>query len=172
MGDELGQIERAIREATGLKLREDLLSHLGPTWSVFPVPSADRGHDDRDKVDWTAYVLLASVKDPEAFGKLLDSLATRVNQSLRDAEKANDKEGPGNKEPEPAMLMLERLPAPDRGFRLTSPARLVFWLNDELQPTILVGKSYVAFAPNLDRGRAKPWPPSDKAGATGGPPAS
>ena len=43
--------------------------------------------------------------------------------------------------------------APDRGYQLTSPARLVPWLNDNLKPTILVGKSSVALASNLERAR-------------------
>ena len=49
------------------------------------------------------------------------------------------------------MLALERLPGAAPGYRLTSPSRLVFWLNDDVQPTILVGKSYVALAVNAER---------------------
>ncbi len=83
--------------------------------------------------------------------KVLDDLASRANQYLRDREKTNDGPARGGREADPPMLALEKLPAPSRGYRLTSPAHLVFWLNDDVQPTVLVGKSHVALAINPER---------------------
>jgi hypothetical protein len=165
---EFGQWERALRDATGLRLREDLLNHLGPSWSLFRLPSMDRNGRDEDELDPTEFALLAGVRDPEAFAKVLDSIASRVNQYFRDAEKRNDKQQ-GNRDVDPPVLALEPLKAPDRGYQLTSPARLVPWLGNEVRPTILVGKSFIAYASNLERARealaaespaAGPWRPA------------
>jgi hypothetical protein len=150
---EMGQLERAFLEATGLRVREDLFNHLGPTWSLVRLPPTDRNRNAEDDLDPTEFALLAGVRDAEAFCKVLDSVASRINQHLREAEKGNDEEQQGKNEVDPPILALDRLPAPDRGYRLTSPARLVPWLSDEVQPTILVGKSFVACASNLDRAR-------------------
>ena len=155
VGGEIDQVEKIIRDTTGLRLREDLLKHLGPTWSLLRLPSVDRMRGAEAEVDPTAYALLASVDDPEALGKVLDSVAARFNQYLRDQDKGRDKgdRGEVGNETDPPILALERLPAPDRGYQLKSPARLVPWLDDEVRPTILVGKSFVACASNLERAR-------------------
>ncbi len=170
-GAMLDQFKRTAREATGLRLREDLLSHVGPTWCVLAVPSDGDADGGKGELDATDYALVVSLRDPDGLRKVLDTLATRANQYLRDREKADEPAAPANQKPDPPMLALERLPAPDRGYRLTSPSRLVYWLSDDVQPTILVGESYAALAINLDharracrRGRA--------AGAGGGRPGS
>jgi len=166
---EIVKFERAIREATGLQLRQDLLNQLGPTWSVLRLPSLDRNRGDRAEFDPTAYALLAGVHDASAFGKVLDSMACRANQYLRDQDKSDDKKKQGKKEADPPILALERLPAPDRGYQLTSPAQLISWLDDDVRPTILIGKSFVACASNLERARealaaesqaGNPWRPA------------
>jgi hypothetical protein len=152
-GGLLDQFERSTREATGLRLREDLLGHIGPTWCVLAVPSGEEAGGGKGELDPTDYALVVSLRDPDGFRKVLDTLATRANQYLRDREKADDPAAPANKTPGPPMLALERLPAPDRGYRLTSPSRLVYWLDDHVQPTILVGESYAALAIDLERAR-------------------
>ena len=118
---------------------------LGPTWSVVRLPAQDRNRGDQTEVHLTEYALLAGVRDSRAFGKVLDSIATQVKQYFRDSAKENDKERQRQKETAPPILALERLPAPDVGYLLTSPARLFPWLDDEVRPTILVGKSFVAW---------------------------
>jgi hypothetical protein len=153
LAGEIDQCERMIREATGLRLREDLLNHFGPTWSLVRLPSVDGDRGAAAGVDPTAYALLASVDDHEALGKVVDSIASRINKYLADAEKGDDKEKLRKKEVDPPILALARLPAPYRGYQLTSPARLVPWLDDEVRPTILVGTSFVACASNLERAR-------------------
>jgi hypothetical protein len=169
LAGEIDQCERMIREATGLRLREDLLNHLGPTWSLVRLPSVDRDGGADAHVDPTAYALLASVDDHESFGKVLDSIASRINTYLAGAEKGDDQEKQGKKEVDPPILALERLPAPYRGYQLTSPAQLISWLDDEVRPTILVGKSFVACASNLELAREAlaaesqpgiPWTPT------------
>jgi hypothetical protein len=149
----IDQFERAAREATGLRLREDLLSHIGPTWCVLAVPSADEAGGGNGPFDPADYALVVSLRDADGFQKVLGTLASRANQYLRDREKPNGPNNPENPKPDPPMLALDRLPAPDRGYRLTSPSRLVYWLSDDVQPTILVGESYAAIAINPERAR-------------------
>ncbi len=151
MGGLIDQMERSFRDVTGLRLGDDILSHLGPTWCILPVPSAEGGGDRKAELDPGEYVLVASLKDADGFAKSLDTLAAKANQYFRDRERTNDDPAPGGRQADPPMLALERLPAPHRGYRLTSPSRLVFWLNEDVQPTILVGKGYIAFAVNAER---------------------
>jgi hypothetical protein len=141
---EFDQLEKAVRDAVGSDLHRDLLAHLGPTWCAYPSPDAGRDRDEKYNT-----VMVVGTDDAEAFGKSLDVLASRVNESLRKLE-GDD----GRKEGDPPILALERLPAPARGYQLTSPARLVPWLNGRLRPTVLIGKSYIAFAPNPAQARA------------------
>jgi hypothetical protein len=149
----LDQFERATREATGLRLREDLLSHLGTTWCVFAVPTADEVGGGKVEDSLSEYALVVSLRDAEGFRKVLDTLAARVNQYLRDRDKADDAGAPVDRKPAPPMLAFERLPSPARGYCLISPSRLVYLLNDHVRPTILVSESYAALAINRERAR-------------------
>ena len=140
-------IEQAVRDATGLRLREDLLAHLGPTWSLYKVSVGDRG-----QADPAVPTLIVDVDDAEAFGKLLDTLTTRGNAYFRELQRGEDNAGePGD---DPPALLFERLPAPERGCRLISPAGDVAWLDEEMSPTILLDKSHVVFAANPALARA------------------
>lgn len=123
---------------TGAELKE-VLEPLGTTWSVVSVPDPKRdGHSDA--------VLLATVRDPRAFVNALDSVAERFNRAIRDREARADDSNRGKDDDVP-MLSLERLPAPEQGYRLTSPAELVRWFGeDAFEPTILVGKTSVALS--------------------------
>jgi hypothetical protein len=141
-------LEKTILEATGQRLREDLLTHIGPTWCVYTMP--DEG---RNKTESAMPTLLVEIDDADAVAKVLDALAIRVNTLLRDhkREDAGDKKKPVG---EPAAIALEKLPAPDRGYRLVSPAGLVPWLSDEIQPTIQLGKSFAVLSMNPSQARA------------------
>jgi hypothetical protein len=135
--------ERAVRDATGQRLREDLLAHLKPAWCVYAAPGGWNG-----KPDEAMAVLVLNVDDAAAYGKTLDALAARGNAAFRDLE------GLGANPGEPTSLALERLPEPARGYRLASPSRLVFWLNDEdITPTVALGRSSVVVAVNPDQAR-------------------
>ncbi len=145
----LAEAERIIKGATGLRLREDLLAQIGPSWSVFPAPSAER--NDKDELDPWDYVLVADLKDAGAFAKTLDTLVARASDYLHEREKPKGAAAPAAGQADLPAVALERLPAPHRGYRLTSPSEVVFWLDEEIQPTILVGRSHVAFASTPER---------------------
>ncbi len=143
--------ERTICEAVGLRGPE-ALRQVGSSWSVFRLPSLDGNAPADAEPDLTEYAFVAEIDNSEAFAKLLDSIADRVNQQLVDLENGAVRDK-GNKVADPPVLALERLKPPDRGYQFTSPARLVPWLSDVLKPTILVGKSIVAIGSNLERAR-------------------
>ena len=64
-----------------VRLREDLLKNLGPTWCVYRArPVLAIASQDGIWIP-TAYVLLVGVKDASAFGKVLDAMASYVNDS-------------------------------------------------------------------------------------------
>lgn len=126
-------IEQVWREAVGRDLGEQLLRLLGPTWCVYASPG---GADGRSGP--TVPTFLAGVTDSAAFAGALDRAASRVNAYFRKLANGGS----------PPALALERLPAPARGYRLTSPDGAAPWLTDAMQPTILVGKSFVAIAAN------------------------
>lgn len=149
---EFGELEAAVQKATGLRLREDFLRHLGPSWAVITPPSrADvpRRSNDFDPRD---YVLVAGVKDPAALGAVVDKLAAQANAYLRSIDAGAGDAG-ARKEADIPVMILEKIPAPDRGYRLTSPAGIIPWLDDEVEPVILIGRSCVVLAANVEQAR-------------------
>ncbi len=136
-----GQVKAGVRDFFGLNLRDDVLARLGPTWavcSISPRAEAGEGPSPADPV------VLVALKDAEGFARALDVAASRFNAKIRELDAPGDaaRGGPGADVP---ILALEALPAPARGYQLTSPAGLVAWLGG-MRPTIRVGKGFVALA--------------------------
>jgi hypothetical protein len=151
IGDEIAAGEQLIQTATGLRLREDLLRHLGPTWSVVSFPTSDTANENRPEWDPLGCALVTDLSDADKFGKILDGIASGADKLLRDLEADNAGEDEDRQDAGARMVALERLPAPDRGYRLTSPAGLVYWIDEKVKPVILLGKSSVVIAANLDQ---------------------
>jgi hypothetical protein len=145
--EQFTRLEKSLEQTAGLKIREDLLKRLGPTWSLFRISAQGPHAAEKPEFDVNDYALLAKVDDSAAFDKVLEGVAARINQYFREAYKVA-----GSKDDDPPILALERLPAPDRGFQLTSPAKMVLWLSED-RPTILVGKSFVSCALGLEPAR-------------------
>ena len=131
--------EKAFLDVTTRDLRDQVFRILGPTWCVYASPSVRPNNGGEADP-----AFLVEVRDAETTAKLLDDLAAGANAYFRE-----QRPGAG-----PPVMAFERLPAPDRGYRLTSPAGAVPWLTDRLQPTILLGKSYIAAAATPDLARA------------------
>lgn len=130
---DIDRFEQVVRATTGQRLREDLLGHLGPAWTLvnFASPTPKDPNNTRPAIP-------AGVDDPDAFARVLDGLAERLNAHFREPSKPG--EGPVA-----PVLALERLEPPARGYKLTSPSNLVLWLGP-FEPTVQVGRSVVAFA--------------------------
>ena len=123
--------EKAVVDMTTRAYRDEMFRHLGPRWCVYASPSA------RPDADGSADpAFLVEVDDSEIAGKYLDEIISRANAYFR-------AQCPGNG---PPVLAFERLPAPDHGYRLISPARVVPWLTGQLQPAVLLGKSFLSVA--------------------------
>ena len=142
-------LEEAIRNGTTPQVREELFRHLGPTACIFAAPDVKKGAAESAAAD-----LLIGTDDAAALGKALDAIAAQFNayfQGEKGADGQRTAKGADNAQP---GFALERLPAPDRGYKLISPAGLISWITADVQPTILIGKSYVAVANNPILARA------------------
>ena len=151
-------VEKVVADATGLSLRDDLLAHLGPRVAVFDVPARPADLRNKGKGEETDPVVLAEVDDAAAFARALDALAAGVNDALKEA-------GGGA----PACL-LRPLPAPARGYVLgPAPGFVEPVILAKLRPTVMLGKSFVAFAATpeeataalaAEAGTARRWAPA------------
>ena len=134
----LTAIDQVIRDATTPEQRDDLLRHLGSFVSVHAGPGGKWG---------TVPTFLVEYHDAEGLERTLATLVAAINANFR---KRTGIAGDG----QPLAITLEKLPAPDRGYRLVSPDGQVAWLTADLQPTILVGKTYLVLAANPNLARA------------------
>ena len=140
-GGDLRQFEQIVHDVLNVRLREDLFEHIGPAWCVYLAPAGPGNADRPNKSDLAAYVLLAQIKDAAAFAKVLDGIVSFVN--LTDGSSNPNQTAP-----------LEKLSAPDVGYRLTSRGATLFELGEEARPTIMIGKSHFAVAATPDLARA------------------
>jgi hypothetical protein len=158
----IAEIERMVQAQIGLRIREDLLRHVGPTWALVEVP--DRAGPVREGAGARRKhsVFVATVDDADAFAKVVDSLASRIDGSLRTYQELQRKKVPKGKEI--GTFGMKRLPAPDRGYRVDLPGFHFDYFGDDmltLNPGknkgtsffLLIGKSSIAAASDLDRAR-------------------
>ena len=159
----LAEADAAVRAATGLRLRADLLAQLGPSWCAYST---------RVAIGAAAPVpvptVVVAVRDRAAVAAALDAAVAHLNEVLRGPVPA----GGGGEAP---ALAFEPLPAPERGYRLASPGGVVPWLGPDVRPTILLGAGSVVAAMNPDLARAalaaeaRPdarWAPAGEVAAT------
>jgi prepilin-type processing-associated H-X9-DG protein len=141
-------------QKSGIKLREDLLTRLGPRLAFYIAP---------EKIDtpltpiggFTAWLFhlpkftaLIEVKDSQAFGGTLETLVAAANRELKDLARG----GPA--------LELRRLEG-NVGYELwIPPERLP--LPAGYRPTLLVGKEFAAIATSTDAARRALNPEGDK----------
>ena len=147
---DLSHVAEIVHEYTHVRVREDLLRLLGPTLCVYRAPVRPGDHTSKDKSDPTAYVFLAGLNDAVAFGKVLDRLVALVDEDLA-PEQADLGQKPGDRKS--SSCFLEKLPAPQTGYRMTSSVAAHLGLAAGVQPTIMMGKSFVAVAATPDLAR-------------------
>lgn len=162
------QAEEFVSALIGVSLRDDILDLLGTTWACYRVTAK---HEVKQE-EFAAPALVVAIDDAPRFAETLDRLASHVNAMLRSAsgdpkaegrEKAN-----ANAKAEGAVVALESLPAPDRGYRVRLSERWTKRLDGWLEPTIMISDSYVALSPAAPHARralefasrpAQPWTP-------------
>ena len=70
---ELEALEKELHEI-GLRLREDVLQPIGPTWFLLEVPPAKPGGPRRNRPGLRDHVLVASIKDADKIAKIVDKM--------------------------------------------------------------------------------------------------
>jgi hypothetical protein len=127
---------QAVALLTGQKLKEHLLTQLGPVWAFYGLPPTGRKAETHAKLAaWP--MLLAGVRDVGALGQSLDVLAARFNQAMCAAERAAERR------PVEPILKLDPLAAPERGYALSAPSGLVTWMHGGMEPTLRLGRSFL-----------------------------
>jgi len=190
--DRVNQAVDAIKAKTKLRLRlrEDVLSHLGPkvAWYVLPTkpgataaplaPSmmgmmmAGAGLDQVPKL-----AIVFDLDDPAAFGKVLDELMAFANRELK-AQMARQMGGGDlpnrvarNRAASMPSFEFRLMPGEAKTYVLTVPTEMANVIPSTLRPTIRVGPKHVVVAVSSDVARqaleAKgSWtPPTELAGA-------
>jgi len=136
------RIERTVRQATGLSLREDILVHLGSRLTFYNVAT---------KVNAPSHILeglaqgvfrvpkmavLIEVKNREATAKSLETLVEWANRTLRTFPSPRNRFSVGE---------IKRLKSQDSGyvFSLTGPDIV---MATRIRPTLLLGKKTLVIA--------------------------
>ncbi len=154
VAEELPMMEASLREMLGFRLREDLLRHVGPTWAMINLPGKDSKKHS---------VLAAAIDDPDAVEKVMSPFVKQFDETLRSYAEQERAEAPKGRAV--GAFGMRPLPAPDRGYRIDLPSfefsgESLDWsdLNPDASRTLrfylLLGKSTVAVAHNLDAARA------------------
>ena len=153
---ELRALADSVRKRTGLRLREDLLGRIGPRMSFSITPA--EGHVGGGMFDFWFYFpqvsLVAEVRDPGVFRKSLDQVMDHANRELRamgGVFQGPPIEGQASK-PGTEAAEFRRLKGPNPGYVLAVPPA-VLPTPAGLRPTIMLGRSHVAFAVSPDLAR-------------------
>jgi hypothetical protein len=149
---EFAGFDKELREITGLRLREDLLQPIGPTWCVYELPAGVRGGQRGERAAPWDHVLVARIKDADRAAKAIDKLAFSLDPADRFWDIFCD-DAEMRKRRLARVPRFEPLPAPDRGYRLILPPQASRRAGRELQPTLLVGPSAVVIAGDLETAR-------------------
>lgn len=174
-GAEIDRLDQGLRAMFGLRVGDDLLRHIGPSWAIVNVP-------DQNKKAGTAArkhsVLVASLDEAGAIETLINTMLWEIDLTLRGYAAGERARAPQGREI--GAFGMRKLPAPDRGYRVDFPA---FEFNaDGPEPLVLdpdakamrslflvLGRSSMAVASDLDAARrivadgakpARPWKPS------------
>ena len=154
--------EAMVKEAIGLRLREDLLRHVGPTWAIVNVPDRAGAAGDHTEAAPRHEVFVAAIDDADAFDKVAESLAGRIDELIRTSVESQRENAPRGQDT--ASFGVHRLPAPDRGFRFDVPSWSFQWkdgdapscrvrLGIKVSIYLLIGKTSIVVASDLERAR-------------------
>ncbi len=136
----IAKFTEQFRARTGLSLRDDLLSKVGPRMAVLSPQGGGIGNVFGMWFSPPELGLVAEVKDPGNFAKTLDRLIESANRELR-AAGAMVPPQPGQvPRPGTAFAEFRRLKDPEQGYVLAVPPS-VLPTPAGLRPTILVNPS-------------------------------
>lgn len=144
-------MEGAFQEATGQKLREDLLKHLGPRVATFTFPT--RGELPTNPflgfasglVHVPKTVSIVELRDPDGFAKAFDALVAKANEAIR-------MQFGGGDPARPASGGFRPLKGKEKGYVFAMPTGGV-GLPAGMRPTFLLGKKYLVAGTTPDVAR-------------------
>jgi hypothetical protein len=155
----------SVKTTTKLRLKEDILAHLGPKVTFFSLPTKSGskaaiptagvasmvlGAFKSDQVPRSAIVF--DIDDPVAFGKVLDQLMVGVNRELKamaaktagvDAAPVKGSRGRG---PNVPSLEFRLMPGESKSYMLSVPPELASQYPATFRPAIRVGGKQAVIA--------------------------
>jgi hypothetical protein len=141
-------LSQSVLQATGRRLREDILGHLGPRMSFYVVPTRANAPTNpligfvQGAVHVSKATLLIQVDDAAEFGKVLDDVVKRANELF--------KVGAGG--PDDAVAEFVPLKGSSRGYVLSVPPSALP-LPAGMRPTVLLGKKTLVIGTTPDAAR-------------------
>ncbi len=143
----IAQIAQRFRARTGLSLRDDLLSKIGPRMAIVAPPGGGAGSLFGMWFNPPDFGLLAEVKDAKTFEVTLDRLIEAVNRELRAAGSLVPPQRGQPRKPGTEFAEFRRLKTPARGYVLAIPPS-VLPTPAGLRPTIILDseRGVVVFA--------------------------
>ncbi len=147
----VADLEDAVRRATGRRLREDILAHLGPTMTYYEVPTKVNAATNpiaglaQGLTHVPKACLVIEVDDAEAFAPILDDVMKGLAAGLQPPPR------PNRKQDAPAVE-IKPLAGPHKGFVASIPPG-VLMLPAGLRPTMLLGKKSLVLAATPDAAR-------------------
>ncbi len=116
LAEELKNGEQVVENMVGLRLVDDLLRHVGPSWAAVDLKPAEGAKASKSK---PRTVLIASVDDVDAFDRALSKLAEQGDRALKAFDVSRRKDaGAGARG---LSSGIHRLEVPDRGYRIDIP---------------------------------------------------
>ncbi len=169
-GAQIDAVVDLVKTKTRLRLKEDILAHIGPKVAVYMAP-AKAGTSDAPKAGAfnplsvlmggaaiPRVTIVADIDNPTAFSKTLDELMILVNQTLRSSmpgpggpaakDAGKSSRGPGS------GLEFKLVPGSMKAFMLSVPSELTAFLPTYVRPTIRVGPKHVVISISPEAARA------------------
>jgi hypothetical protein len=171
-GAQIDAVADQIKAKTRLRLKEDILTHLGPKMAVYVAPSPKTTADPNKAPSINALsailggaeiprlTMIADIDDPVAFGRVLDELMIQVNQALRSAtpappgaEPATGKAAAKGATAHGSGIEFKLIPGPTKVYMLSLPTSMSGMVPNYIKPTIRVGPKHVVFSISPDSAR-------------------
>jgi len=169
-GEQWKQAVDAVKAKTRLRLKEDILGHLGPkaAWYVMPAKAgtpatlatpnmismmmAGMGLDQLPKA-----ALIVEVDDSAAFGKVLDELMAFANREIKAQAAAKGGEAGAQKNRRasaPPTFEFRLMPGETKTYVLGVPPELANMVPATFRPAVRLGPKHVVLAVNSETARA------------------
>lgn len=145
-GLKIEDLEKMVSAEFGLRLREDILSKLGPALLVYAIPEKPNDKGEPMQPTLSRTIMAIQLRDPAGFVAILDKLIPKANASLADVLGPE----PGDARSGKPRAMFAPLQAPDRGYALQVTGNLERFMPEGVRPVIAIGQNTCVIAPNRE----------------------